>query len=147
MSPRLRPALGAFVGASLLLAAPAASAAPDASTAGPNEFVTVDPAGKVASDGSVTLSGTYRCVQSSGLTFVSSSVRQGSSLVRHGIGGTPAICDGNEHRWENTGKTSGGAVKAGAVEVEATVMELRLQHGLPLPHFHAVRKEDVTLKG
>ncbi|MFI7386642.1 DUF6299 family protein [Streptomyces sp. NPDC049813] len=155
MSPRLRPTLGAVVGASLLLAAPTAAAAPAAApTAVPaaapteaKEFVTVDPVGKVAADGTVTLTGTYQCSDSTGLPLVSSSVRKGGSLARQGIGGSTAVCDGAEHRWENTGKASGGGVEAGAVEVEATVMELRLQHGLPLPYFHAVRQQDVTLKG
>ncbi|MFJ9041585.1 DUF6299 family protein [Streptomyces sp. NPDC102406] len=141
MSSRIRPALGAAVGVSLLLAAPAASAASE-----PAEYVTVDPTGQVAADGTVTLSGTYRCQHSTGLTFVSSSVRQGSEIRRYGIGGTSAVCDGAEHRWQNSGKAQPDAVKPGAAHVQATIMELRLRNGLPLPYFHAVRDQDVTLK-
>ncbi|MFI9827282.1 DUF6299 family protein [Streptomyces sp. NPDC051913] len=132
----LRPALAA---ATLLLLA----AAPVA-TADPYETVTVDPTGTLAADGTVTLSGTYRCLGNSGPVFVSSSVGQKSPSVRHGIGGTSAVCDGAEHRWENTGKVDTGALEPGAAHVEATVMELR-GGGLPLPRFHAAQQQDVTL--
>jgi hypothetical protein len=139
----LRPALGAVVGAVLLLpAAPVASAAAD-----PYETVTVDPAGRIAADGTVTLSGTYRCLDSTGPVFVSSSVAQGSSTVRQGIGGTQAVCDGAEHRWENTGRPVPGTLQPGTAQVEATLMELHPQGGLPLPLIRAVHRQDVTLAG
>jgi hypothetical protein len=142
MASRLRPALGTALGVSLLLAAPAASAVE------PDESVTVDSVGRVAQDGTVTLTGTYRCRNSTGLTFISSSVRQGSATTRYGIGGSTAVCDGAEHRWQNSGGTHGvETIKPGAVHVEATIMELRPRNGLPLPYFHAVHNEDVTLKG
>ncbi|RVU28019.1 hypothetical protein EOT10_07085 [Streptomyces antnestii] len=141
----------------------------------PNDSVTVDPVGHLAPDGTVTLSGTYSCTSSSGPAFVSSSVGQdpagqnsagqnsagqnsagqnsagqnsagqASVVVRQGIGGTQAVCDGAEHRWENTGKASAEAVRAGAVQVEAAVMELRSQGGLPLPYIHATHSQDVNL--
>lgn len=133
----LRPALAA---ATLLLLA----AAPVA-TADPYEAVTVDPTGTLAADGTVTLSGTYRCLGNSGPVFVSSSVGQKSPSVRHGIGGTRAVCDGAEHRWENTGKVEAGDLEPGAAHVEATVMELDARGGLPLPRFHAAQQQDVTL--
>lgn len=138
----LRPALAAAAGAALLLSAvaPAATASAD-----PYETVTVDPTGRVAEDGTVTLSGTYRCVGGTGPVFVSSSVGQNSPTVRHGIGGTRAVCDGAEHRWENSGKTSPDALAPGAAQVEATLMELHPQGGLPLPRFHATRQQMVTL--
>ncbi|WAZ24708.1 DUF6299 family protein [Streptomyces cinnabarinus] len=134
----VRLALGLAAGAALLLlTAPAAPA-------DPFETVTVDPTGRIAADGTVTLSGTYRCTGGTGPVFVSSSVGQ-DDTVRHGIGGTRAICDGLEHRWENTGKPTPGAIEAGAAHVEATVMELDSSAGLPLPAFHASRQQDVTL--
>ena len=138
----LRSALGSAAGAALLLvsAAPAATA-----SAGPYETVTVDPTGSIAPDGTVTLSGTYRCFGNSGPAFVSSSVSQGDSEVRHGIGGTRAVCDGTEHSWENSGKPSSDPLNPGPARVEATVMELSPQGGLPLPRFHAVQHQDVTL--
>ncbi|MES5818491.1 DUF6299 family protein [Streptomyces sp. RG80] len=133
----VRPAL---VLAALLLLAVAPTAGAD-----PYETVTVDPTGTVAADGTVTLSGTYRCLGNTGPVFVSSSVGQKSPSVRHGIGGTRAVCDGVEHRWENTGQPSPGSLEPGAAQVEATVMELHPQGGLPLPRFHATRQQAVTL--
>lgn len=113
-----RPALALAAGAALfLLAAPAvpAVAAPHTTAADLQESVTVDPKGRIAEDGTITLTGTYRCVGSTGPAFVSSSVLQttsessnspSSATVIQGIGGTMAVCDGAEHRWENTSKPS-----------------------------------------
>ncbi|MBV2355230.1 hypothetical protein KUM39_12755 [Streptomyces sp. J2-1] len=137
----VRPALAAALGAAALLCA--AAVAPAA--AGPGETVTVDPTGRIAADGTVTLSGTYRCTGATGLAFVSSSVSQGDPRVQHGIGGTAARCDGAEHRWENSGRVSADAVKSGAAHVEATVTELRSGGVLLLPSFHAAQQRDVTL--
>ncbi|MDV9173415.1 DUF6299 family protein [Streptomyces sp. W16] len=138
----LRSALGSAAGAALLLvaAAPAATASADS-----YETVTVDPTGSLAPDGTVTLSGTYRCLGNSGPAFVSSSVSQGDSSVRHGIGGTRAVCDGMEHSWENSGKPSSDPLTPGPAQVEATVMELAPQGGLPLPRFHAAQQQAITL--
>lgn len=126
----LRSALGSAAGAALLLvaAAPAATASADS-----YETVTVDPTGSIAPDGTVTLSGTYRCIGSSGPVFVSSSVSQGDSAVRHGIGGTRAVCDGMEHSWENSGKPSSDPLDPGPAQVEATVMELAPRAACPCP--------------
>lgn len=141
----VRTTLAATGAAALLLlaaAAPATAAADD-----PSESVTVDRTGLLATDGTVTLSGTYRCEGSSGPVFVSSSVRQKKTPnVHHGIGGTLAVCDGKEHRWENTGVPTPGSVKSGATDVEATIVELHPVGGLPLPRFHAIQKQNVTLK-
>ncbi|MEV0634056.1 DUF6299 family protein [Streptomyces sp. NPDC050619] len=142
----LRSALGAAAGtALLLLAAPAPSATAAPAPVDPSETVTIDQTGRIAADGTVTLSGSYRCVGGTGPVFVSSSVSQGSSSVRHGIGGTRAVCDGMEHRWENTGKPSPITLTPGTAHVEATVMELQFQGILPLPRFHAAQRQDVTL--
>ncbi|MET9579988.1 MULTISPECIES: DUF6299 family protein [Streptomyces] len=142
---RVRPLLGAAAGAALLLLTGAGAAPATASAFAPTGSVTVDAVGRITADGTVTLSGTYRCASSSGPVFVSSSLSQGVSTTRHGIGGTRAVCDGAEHRWVNTGRTTPGAVVAGAARVEATLMELRTFSGLPLPSFHAVQGQDVTL--
>ncbi|MFS8203432.1 DUF6299 family protein [Streptomyces sp. CWNU-52B] len=129
----------------LLLAAPSAEAlSQPARSAGPFETVTVDPTARLAADGTVTLSGTYRCTGSNGPVFVSSSLSQGESRSRKGVGGTSAVCDGAQHRWTNTDRTEPGRFRRGAAKVEATLMELR-SGGLPLPYFHATRKQDVTL--
>ncbi|MFG2575758.1 DUF6299 family protein [Streptomyces sp. NPDC048481] len=138
----MRPALHAAAGAAalLMLSGPAVTA-----QAAPSESVTVDPTGRLAADGTVTLSGTYRCADSSGPVFVSSSVGQSSDGARHGIGGTRAVCDGAEHSWQNTGKATPNDLAPGTAHVEATLMELRPDTGLPLPRFHAVHQQDVTL--
>jgi hypothetical protein len=152
-----RPRLALAAGAALfLLAAPGAALAHAATAphraADTEQTVTVDPTGRIAEDGTVTLTGTYRCTDSTGPAFVSSNIRtdtsgtadEGTTTVIQGIGGTAAVCDGEEHRWENSSKPS-MAVKPGKVSVEATVTELRFHGILPLPHFHAVQRYDVTL--
>ncbi|WP_328493380.1 DUF6299 family protein [Streptomyces sp. NBC_00414] len=168
---RLHQVMGTAAGAALLLvAAPSASAlsrqAPSAAPVGPagpaglSETVTVDPTARLAADGTVTLSGTYRCTGGTGPVFISSSLSQdrpslsqdssslspGGSNVRKGIGSTTAVCDGAEHRWVNTERTDPGRFEPGAAKVEATLMELR-STGLPLPMFHAAKEQDVTLVG
>ncbi|MEU9331782.1 DUF6299 family protein [Streptomyces sp. NPDC048290] len=114
-------------------------------TAGPFESVTVRPVGRIAADGTVTLSGTYRCLGATGPVFISSSLAQSSPRVRYGIGGSRALCDGAAHRWTNSGRPSPDALAAGPASVEATVTELRTQGGLPLPRFHAVTEQAITL--
>ncbi|MEU9216117.1 DUF6299 family protein [Streptomyces sp. NPDC048376] len=138
-------ALATAAGAALLLlTAPAATAAPhDARLVA--ESVTVDPTGRIAADGSITLSGTYRCTGSTGPVFVSSTVSQSDPSVRYGVGGTRAVCDGLEHRWVNTGTPDTVVLKPGAAHVEATLMELRPMGIVPLPSFHARQGQDVTL--
>ncbi|MEU2715886.1 DUF6299 family protein [Streptomyces sp. NPDC007205] len=137
-----RPALAAALGAAALLCAAVAPATADTS-----EKVTVDKTGHVAEDGTVTLSGTYRCTGAKGIAFVSSSISQGDKNRKsvYGIGGSAADCDGALHRWENTGKVSPGSLKAGKAHVQATVTELRSGGLLLLPSFHAVQEKDVTL--
>lgn len=135
-----RPALALTVGALVLLFVTSVSA-----KAGSGEAVTVDPTVRVARDGTVTLTGTYRCAPGKGPVFLSSSVGQTSGAVQHGIGGTTAVCDGTDHIWKNTGKLTSGQLRPGRVHAEATITELRGQSGLPLPYFHAVREREVSL--
>ncbi|MEV7034997.1 DUF6299 family protein [Streptomyces sp. NPDC093272] len=151
----LRPVLATALGSAALLcaavgpatAAPAESvpAAPAKSVTASAESVTVDATGRLADDGTVTLSGTYTCTDAIGPVFVSSSVSQDSPTSRHGVGGTRAVCDGVEHHWENTGKVTSEKLEPGAARVEATIMELRPAGGLPLPFFHVTRQQDVKL--
>ncbi|MBR8639211.1 hypothetical protein KEF29_07450 [Streptomyces tuirus] len=141
---RVRPLLGAATAAGLLLLTGATAAHPAASAA-PEESVTVDTAGRITADGTITLSGTYTCVNATGAVFVGSSVRQGTSTTSYGIGGTRAVCDGKQHRWQNTGRPTPGAIVPGAAHVQATVLELRFVGILPLPYPHAVKDQDVTL--
>ncbi|WP_077801254.1 DUF6299 family protein [Streptomyces sp. JHA26] len=139
LRPTALAALAAAAGAALLLpAAPAATA-----KAAPTETVTVDSTGRVAADGTVTLSGTYRCVPGTGPVYVSSTVSQGDS-DGYGIGGTRAVCDGVLHHWTNTG-TPSRVLEPGAAHVDATLLELRPFGIIPLPTFHALSKQDITL--
>jgi uncharacterized protein DUF6299 len=135
----VRQLLGVFAGAALLLSAAPASGA----LSGRYDEVTVDRTGRLADDGTITLSGTYRCHHSGGPVFVSSSVSQGDPRVRHGVGGTLAVCDGHTHRWTNS-ETRQGAYVPGRAHIEATLMELS-GSGLPLPRFHAARQRDIRL--
>ncbi|MGW0814482.1 DUF6299 family protein [Streptomyces viridiviolaceus] len=140
---RVRPAtLAAAAGAALfLLAAPAASAAPTAT-----ETLTVDRTGRIASDGTITLSGTYRCTAGTGPVYVSSSVSQNSGVLSYGIGGTKAVCDGEEHRWVNTGRpTAADALRPGTAHVEATLLEMRPEGIAVKPAFHAIQRQEITL--
>ncbi|WP_370411400.1 DUF6299 family protein [Streptomyces fradiae] len=127
------------------LLASAAATAPTA-YAGPADGVSVDPRGTVAADGTVTLSGTYRCVDdSAGPVFVSSRLIQADRST--GIGGTQAVCDGLVHPWTNTAVVKEPAYRAGTAQVEATLMQLTATGpmGLPMPGFLATEDADVTL--
>ncbi|MGW1048479.1 DUF6299 family protein [Streptomyces sp. NPDC002586] len=135
-----RPALAAALGAAALLCAAVAPAAADST-----DTLTIDKTGHVAKDGTITLSGTYRCTGADGVTFVSSTISQGDRATVYGIGGAAAQCDGAEHRWENTSKISPNPLKAGKAHVRATVTELRSGGLLLLPDFHAVEDRDITL--
>ncbi|MFF7971122.1 DUF6299 family protein [Streptomyces sp. NPDC007905] len=136
----VRPALVTGLVAAALLCAGVGPA-----TARAGESITVDPTGRIAADGTVTLSGTYRCTAATGPVFVSSSVSQADPRVDHGIGGSGALCDGAEHRWENSGKVSAGPLGAGPAHVEATLMELRVSGIALLPVFHGLQEQDITL--
>ncbi|MFI5977248.1 DUF6299 family protein [Streptomyces sp. NPDC051452] len=136
----LRSALATALGATALLCAAVGPAGAD-----PAETVTVDPTGRIAPDGTVTLSGGYRCTGGTGPVFVGSSLSQRDPRLRHGIGGSGARCDGAEHRWQNSGKVSSEALRAGVAHVEATLVELRPSGIVPLPAFHAVGDRDITL--
>ncbi|MFB7493665.1 DUF6299 family protein [Streptomyces sp. NPDC056161] len=138
----VRPVLGTAAGAAALLLG---VVAPATAADNPTETITVDKTGRVATDGTVFLTGTYRCNKGTGQVFVSSSVSQNSDSVRYGVGGTLAQCDGAEHRWENSSKVSSERIAPGAARVEATLLELRPQGGLPLPYFRATGHQDVTL--
>jgi hypothetical protein len=146
----VRPALAAALGAVALLctAATPATAAPAAARPGgtdPAESITVDHTGRIASDGTITLSGSYRCTAGTGPVFVTSSLSQRDPHVRNGIGGSVAQCDGAEHRWQNSGTVDSEVFKAGRAHVQATLMEMRPVGIVPLPAFHAVTDQDVTL--
>lgn len=141
----LRQVIGAAATGAALLVAVAPSAVAVSLTYDADEQVTVDPTGRIAADGTITLSGTYRCLGATGPVFVSSSMSQGDPRVRHGIGGTSVVCDGAQHRWTNSQKRQPGTFEAGSAQVEASLMELSTEWGLPLPKVHATQERDITL--
>ncbi|WP_200427937.1 DUF6299 family protein [Streptomyces sp. NE5-10] len=147
---RVRLALAATA----LLAAAAAPLAhaggADGRTAEPDgrlaDFLTVDPAGLLGADATVTLSGTYRCLDdSAGPVFVSSTLRQQDRSA--GIGGTRAVCDGLVRTWTNTAVVKDPAYQPGEARVDATLMQLTPETDLdlPTPDFRATETAPVTL--
>lgn len=74
-------------------------------------------------------------------------MRQGAAPGSECVGGTRVVCDGVERRWITSGRLSSVPARPGTVRVQATLMELRPQGGLPLPYVHTVRAQDVTLYG
>jgi Family of unknown function (DUF6299) len=172
---RIRPTAGAAalaVGATLALVSPAASAAtPNPATpagtartattphvlnaatpkaAGPSAatptILTVDRSGTLADDGTVTVTGTYRCARnaSTGPVFVSASVVTGA--VQSGIGAALAVCDGRTHTWTMNGRAIGLDVRPGRTRVQSTLMAITTHGGwLPLPEALATHGRQVTL--
>ncbi|MEU2561290.1 DUF6299 family protein [Streptomyces longispororuber] len=138
---RVRPALGAAASA-LLVAGLAAATPAHASLA---DDLTVHGTGTIATDGTITLSGTYRCETSSapGLVFVSSSLVQNNVTIS--IGGTRAVCDGRVHEWTNTGRVTGSVYRPGAATVKAHLMRLNSSSGLPIPQPLASEEARVVL--
>ncbi|MFJ9812199.1 DUF6299 family protein [Streptomyces sp. NPDC101158] len=138
----MRARLALAAGALLAVTAATVSTA----HAGPADGLSVDPVGTLADDGSITLSGYYRCVDdSAGPVFVSSTLLQEDRSA--GIGGTRAVCDGLVHEWTNSAVVKEPGYRAGGARVEATLMQLTPDGpmGLPLPGFLARQSQDVTL--
>ncbi len=140
----LRPLLGAASCAALLLLG-AATAAPPPWPPPRSTSPSTRRAGSPPTAPSPSPAPTAVLRRGTGPVFVSSSVNQSTPNVSYGIGGTAAVCDGAEHRWENSGKAPKDALKAGAAKVEATLMELRGSGILVIPVPHAVSHHDVTL--
>jgi hypothetical protein len=74
---------------------------------------------------------------------VSSQLKQAD--VSHGIGGTPAICDGALHRRRNGGGLDATAYAHGQAHVTSTLPASNHGWGIPLPPVLAAQGQDVTL--
>ncbi|MCQ4084972.1 DUF6299 family protein [Streptomyces sp. RB6PN25] len=133
------------VATALLAAAASVPATASAFADDAGNTVTVDPVGRLAHDGTITLEGTYRCTGdgSDGPVYVSSALEQ--RKASNGIGGTPAVCDGSLHRWHNSQRPDSTTYTHGRAHVTATLMKLGQDWGIPLPRFLAVHQQDVTL--
>ncbi|MFI9203437.1 DUF6299 family protein [Streptomyces sp. NPDC053048] len=150
---RVREALGIATGAATLIVTSAATGStPEAAAAAPPErppnTFTIDRTARLAPDGTITLTGTYRCTvvaQPAGTVYVGSNIRQGG--ITHGIGGSVAACDGKEHRWRNSALPYRTRYRPGPARADGTLMQFKKdKSGIPLPHFLAVASErDVTL--
>ncbi|MEV4434012.1 DUF6299 family protein [Streptomyces sp. NPDC049555] len=127
------------ISAAVLLAAAAATvAAAPAPPAVPANKLVINRTGTLASDGTVTLTGTYRCSvnHSAGPVFVVTNLTQGGTTV--GMGDAPATCDGRQHAWRNSSHPA-RPFQPGPARTEGTVMELRRQKsGVPVPRFLVV---------
>ncbi|MEV6396686.1 DUF6299 family protein [Streptomyces sp. NPDC051907] len=112
------------------------------------DSVTIDKAGRIAPDGTLTLTGTYRCSGAkSGPVVIGAKVVQGEAQV--GTGGTTAVCDGEEHAWTNTGGFGRYlTLTPGAATGEATLIVLERTSGLPpvLPYVLVADRQDLTLR-
>ena len=155
--PIVGPALASAIGALLMGATaphtPAAVNATPPPGPDPGSRLTIDHTGRLAPDGTITLSGTYRCAPSSAPggqddsgspVYVSSTLAQNGRT--HGIGGTVADCDGRVHRWTNRERPGAAAYTRGTARVEGSLMTLRSDWGVPLPRFLAHQGQDITLR-
>ncbi|MFJ6935542.1 DUF6299 family protein [Streptomyces sp. NPDC101132] len=103
----------------------------------------------IAPDGTVTLSGTYRCSGASPerAVFLTSSLEQNGRQI--GFGSTDAVCDGAEHPWSSSGPVEplGGDLgfREGPARVQARLMTLENSGWLPLPRGLAGHEEGVAL--
>lgn len=114
--------------------------------AGPADGLSVAPNGTIAPDATITVSGSYRCVDdSAGPVFVSSTLVQENRSA--GIGGTRAVCDGRVRTWSNSAVVKEPRYRAGTARVKATLMQLTPggPMGLPMPGFLATEESDITL--
>ncbi|GAB2694641.1 DUF6299 family protein [Kitasatospora kifunensis] len=139
---RVRPRVAGLLGAALLALLGAAT--PAGAAAG--ETLSVARMGVIASDGTVTLTGTYRC-STAGAVYVTSNLRVGQTQTNIG-NGVRATCDGNEHSWTSQGKPAQLHAQPGPARVEATLTHLTQGPAwwLPvLPEFLAQQSQDIML--
>ncbi|MEU4210243.1 DUF6299 family protein [Streptomyces sp. NPDC026206] len=151
---RIREAIGAAVTAiataALTVTAPAS--VPEAAAAPPpppRNNITIDRTVHIAPDGTISMTGTYRCTLlrgvPAGTVFVAGNLRQGGRA--DSIGGSRALCDGDVHKWRNSARPGREEYRPGPARADGTLLQLRKdKHGILLPHFLAVAsKRDVTL--
>ncbi|MFE9423259.1 DUF6299 family protein [Kitasatospora sp. NPDC006697] len=136
----IRPSALAAAGGALLCAV--LTAATPALAAGADQ-VTVSPTAALGQDGSVTLSGTYRCT-GSGPVFLAANLRTGD--IQQSLGSSRAVCDGAEHAWSSQDTPRYLTLSSGGpAEAEVSLVRLDTSGGLPLPQPLAVQHQKVTL--
>ncbi|NEA65082.1 DUF6299 family protein [Streptomyces sp. SID12488] len=137
----LSRAAAVVAGAVLLTVAPAATAALAADEG--FDQVTVE-SGSITSDGELTLSGSYRCLNTGDSVRVAASIERGEN-VWYGMDSIPASCDGSWHQWSNTKATEPGAHEPGPVRVKTSLVEFRRSGFIPLPTVHSEQVQEVVL--
>ncbi|MFD7907399.1 DUF6299 family protein [Kitasatospora sp. NPDC059722] len=140
--------LAAVITAMIGLAAPGTAATAATTPAAPSDAVSVT-GGTLADDGTVTLTGGYRCADHPGKV-----VLIGSNVIQDGhpesIGGFRAQCDGTERTWTNTGRPMtdgrrpGPLLRTGPVTVKATMLTMG-PNGMPLPQTVATAETPIEL--
>ncbi|MFI9586740.1 DUF6299 family protein [Streptomyces sp. NPDC052236] len=135
-------AVSACVTAALVTVLTPGSAGAQAAAPG---TVTIDRTGQIAPNGTITLTGTYRCSPPQpGPVLVGVKLTQEGATAS--VGGTTARCDGKLHTWRNTGPTESPFVP-GAAHGEATLFGLDSSDGLgPLPFFLDTDGQDLNLR-
>ncbi|MCY0945854.1 DUF6299 family protein [Streptomyces antarcticus] len=122
--PRLALAALSALAAATVLTATASAAH------GGNE-ISVQEDARIGGDGTVTLSGTYRCAPPSPVGTVQIAAAVLQEGTRLGFGGGEADCDGEVHRWEATGTLRlTPDVHPGAAAAEVRLQEIRRSGGL-----------------
>ncbi|MER5767290.1 DUF6299 family protein [Streptomyces sp. NPDC001985] len=108
------------------------------------DTITITPQGRIAQDGTLTLSGTYRCSSlRSGPVLIGSNAVQGSARAE--IDGALATCDDRTHTWRETTDPS-GAFTPGSARGEAVLIELDSSNGfVPLPVILNTARSEITL--
>ncbi|MDI3422983.1 DUF6299 family protein [Streptomyces luteolus] len=117
-------------------------------TSAPGYEITVDSRAVIASDHTVTTSGTYRCTGSTELSpvYVTASVRQNNTSMSGES--QKAVCDGELHTWQlETGAFGGIHLKAGSATVQSHLVQIKPRSGLiPIEtNFLATTEQQVEL--
>jgi hypothetical protein len=136
---------GTLAGA-LGAAAPAAASADRAHDASGPDAVAVT-GGHLAADGTVTVTGHYRCLppQPGAAVYIGSDLTQGGH--EDGIGGTQAVCDGRTHTFANSGQTTPGTYKPGPAQLSASLVALTHgPEGALMPQELATAERPITLR-
>ncbi|MCB5166361.1 DUF6299 family protein [Streptomyces bambusae] len=110
--------------------------------------VFVDPHARISPDGTLTLSGAYRCTDPSPsrTVFLSSSLKQDGQQL--GFNSPEVVCDGAEHPWQTSGPADGlGLVRfhEGEATVSARLLTLEDEGGLPSPRTLVDHEEPVEI--
>ncbi|MFF5704550.1 DUF6299 family protein [Streptomyces sp. NPDC012794] len=95
-----------------------------------DQAISVRPEAHIAGDGSVTLSGTYRCevASPSGAMQIKATVIQDGS--RLSIGAGEVVCDGAEHAWVAGSPLTGG-IHPGRATAVAELQEIHFSGLMP----------------